>query len=201
MLSFCFVAFAAKTGLTNNFTIKKANHVSEQKINLPSLSLTHSYDEKMNKTIDCIFCKISQGTSPCHKVWENDHYLAFLSIYPNTPGITVVIPKTHQSSYLFDQSDEDMLQLMQATKAVANILVKKLDTVGRVAVVFEGYGVNHLHAKLYPLHGTKGPWREIKSTIHTRYERYPGYISSHDSFRESEEKLAALAKQLRGENY
>lgn len=41
----------------------------------------------------CIFCQIVEGKAPCHKVWEDEHHLAFLSIFPNTDGFTVVIPK------------------------------------------------------------------------------------------------------------
>ncbi|EAA8104124.1 HIT family protein, partial [Salmonella enterica] len=43
----------------------------------------------------CIFCQIVEGKAPCHKVWEDEHHLAFLSIFPNTDGFTVVIPKKH----------------------------------------------------------------------------------------------------------
>lgn len=37
----------------------------------------------------CIFCQIVEGKAPCHKVWEDEHHLAFLSIFPNTDGFTV----------------------------------------------------------------------------------------------------------------
>lgn len=50
----------------------------------------------------CIFCQIVEGKAPCHKVWEDEHHLAFLSIFPNTDGFTVVIPKKHYPSYAFD---------------------------------------------------------------------------------------------------
>ncbi|MGV3469642.1 HIT family protein, partial [Limnobacter sp.] len=53
----------------------------------------------------CIFCEIVSGQQPSHKIWEDDKYLAFLSIFPNTEGFSVVIPKKHLSSYLFDQPE------------------------------------------------------------------------------------------------
>jgi histidine triad (HIT) family protein len=148
---------------------------------------------------DCIFCKISCGSSPCYKVWENEKYLAFLFIYPNTRGLTVVIPKSHQSSYIFDQTDSNITDIMLASKKVAKILVVKFETVGRVGVVFEGYGVDHLHTKLFPLHDTKGSWREIKSEMKTIFHSYPGYISTHDVSRISDEELKDIASFLRGE--
>ncbi|TSJ80649.1 MAG: HIT family protein [Candidatus Cardinium sp.] len=149
-------------------------------------------------THSCIFCQIAAGQAPCHTIWEDVHYMAFLSIFPNTEGFTVVIPKHHLSSYIFDHASEEINGLMAAAKQVADLLVDKFPTVERTALVFEGYGVNHLHAKLIPLHGTKGDnWKRIASTIKTKFDRYPGYISSHDAERESDEKLAAIASLLK----
>ena len=53
---------------------------------------------------ECIFCKIVKGEIPCHKIWEDEKHLAFLSIYPNTNGFSVVIPKKHFPSYAFSLS-------------------------------------------------------------------------------------------------
>lgn len=44
---------------------------------------------------DCIFCKIARGEIPAHKVYEDETYLAFLDIHPQSPGHAQVIPKTH----------------------------------------------------------------------------------------------------------
>jgi histidine triad (HIT) family protein len=44
---------------------------------------------------DCVFCKIINGKIPSHKVYENEHFLAFLDINPRAPGHTQVIPKKH----------------------------------------------------------------------------------------------------------
>lgn len=146
----------------------------------------------------CIFCKIVAGLAPCHKIWEEPHYMAFLSIFPNTDGFTVVIPKHHLSSYVFDHPAEEINGLMAAAKQVSHLLVYKFSTVARVAIVFEGYGVDHLHAKLIPLHGTKdGTWKQFSTTIKTKFDKYPGYISSHDAERESDEKLAEIATLLK----
>ena len=149
-------------------------------------------------TQGCIFCQIVTGTSPCHKIWEDRDYMAFLSIFPNTEGFTVVIPKHHLSSYIFDHASEEINGLMAAAKQVSDLLVHKFPTVERTALVFEGYGVNHLHAKLIPLHGTKdGSWKRLSPPLKTKFDRYPGYISSHDAERESDEKLAEIANLLK----
>ena len=149
-----------------------------------------------------IFHKIVSGEAPCHKVWEDDNFLAFLSIFPNTEGVTVVIPKKYQLSYFASVSDNDLTALILAAKKVALILDAKLPDVGRTALVFEGYGVNYLHAKLFPMHGTVDmEWRPLESKAMSQviYTKYPGYISSHDAKPEDEKFLTDLSAYLRGE--
>lgn len=77
--------------------------------------------------MSCVFCDIVFGKSPCHKIWEDEKHLAFLSIYLNTLGFTVVIPKEHYSSYAFEQSDEVLSDLIIATKKVALLLDNAFD--------------------------------------------------------------------------
>jgi len=148
---------------------------------------------------ECVFCDIVAGTVPCHRVWENDGYLAFLSIFPNTPGVTVVIPKQHWSSYAFELPDDVLTGLVIATKRVALMLDAGLDDVGRTGMIFEGFGVDHVHSKLFPMHGTAelGGWRPIHGDIDTYFDHYEGYLSSHDCARAEDSDLAALAKAIR----
>jgi histidine triad (HIT) family protein len=42
---------------------------------------------------DTIFGKILRGELPCHKLYEDDHVLAFLDIFPVARGHCLVIPK------------------------------------------------------------------------------------------------------------
>jgi histidine triad (HIT) family protein len=42
---------------------------------------------------ETIFTKILRGDIPCHKVYEDEHVLAFLDINPIARGHTLVIPK------------------------------------------------------------------------------------------------------------
>lgn len=148
--------------------------------------------------IDCIFCSIVTGKAPAHRIWESETHLAFLSIFPNTEGFSVVIPKRHYASYIFDLPQEVMVDLVRASKEVAKLLDRKLPDVGRTGMIFEGFGVDHVHAKLFPMHGTRMEgWKPIKSNVEKYFERYEGYISSHDYKRASDEELAALAKLIR----
>lgn len=147
---------------------------------------------------DCIFCKIVSGDAPSHKVWEDPDHLAFPSIFPNTVGVSVVIPKLHHPSYVFEVPEEVVQKLINASRKVAKILDEKLDDVGRTGLVFEGFGVNHLHAKLFPMHGTKmSDWKPIESKVDKYFNLYEGYISSHNGQRVDDAELAALAAKLR----
>lgn len=148
---------------------------------------------------DCIFCKIVKKEISCYKIWEDENHLAFLSIFPNTDGFSVVIPKKHFSSYTFDLPDDVLFDLVIASKKVAKLIDSKLEDVGRTGMIFEGFGVDHVHAKLFPMHGTADmeKWKEIKSNVDKFFTKYEGYISSHDYKREDNEKLKKLAEKIR----
>lgn len=146
----------------------------------------------------CIFCDIVSGKAPSHQIWSDDEHVAFLSIFPNTEGVAVVIPKEHHASYAFALPDEKLVRLVLATKRVALLIDATLEDVGRTAMVFEGFGVDHVHAKLFPMHGTAAAqeWMKISSPIDTYFDTYEGYISSHDAARADDGQLAELAKRL-----
>ncbi|MDA8483678.1 HIT family protein [Pseudomonas resinovorans] len=147
----------------------------------------------------CIFCEISKGTAPAHIIWEDGTHMAFLSIFPNTPGVSVVIPKQHHASYAFDQSEEALSSLVIAAKKVSKLLDRALPDVARTGMILEGYGVDHLHAKLFPMHGTgkSSTFRKISSQVDKYFEKYEGYISSHDHTRADEHELMELANHIR----
>ncbi len=148
--------------------------------------------------MDCIFCQIAKGESPAHVVWEDERHIAFLSIFPNTPGVTVVITKEHYDSYAFALPDEVLAGLVLAAKTVAQKIDAAFEDVGRTGMVFEGFGVNHIHAKLFPLHGTNdSEWKQYASPVNSFFEKYPGYICSNDSVRADDASLAELAKQIK----
>ncbi len=99
---------------------------------------------------------------------------------------------------MFDLPDKVLNDLVIAVKKVAKLLDSKLSDVGRTGMIFEGFGVNHIHAKLFPMHGTKmKDWKPLKSNIDKFFVKYEGYISSHDYKREDDFKLAELAKKIK----
>lgn len=153
---------------------------------------------------DCIFCQIVAGQAPAHLIWESKNHLAFLSIFPNTPGFTVVIPKAHHGSYAFAQSDTVITELILATKKVAQILDSYFDDVSRCGMFFEGFGVDHLHSKLFPMHGTGNlaDWQMIESESFNRFfEQYPGYLCSNNSARADDAELSQLAQKIKASSH
>jgi len=148
---------------------------------------------------DCVFCKMVKGEVPVHIIWEDEKHMAFLSGWPNTDGFSVVMTKEHYPSYAFDLPDDILKNLIIATKKVAKKLDAAFDDVGRTGMFFEGFGVDHIHSKLSPMHGTGNldEWKPIESKMETFFEKYPGYLSSHDAGRADDVKLAELAKKIR----
>ena len=54
-----------------------------------------------------VFSKIVKGELPCHKIAENDDFLAFLDIFPLQVGHTLIIPNVGLD-YLFSHDDETL---------------------------------------------------------------------------------------------
>ncbi|HSX37826.1 MAG TPA: HIT family protein [Chlamydiales bacterium] len=165
---------------------------------IPILSHITTQDNMTHKN-DCIFCQIIKKETKSWVIWESPKHIAFLSIYPNMRGVTVVAPKIHRASYAFGLENEELVELLLAAKAVAKILDSKLEGVGRTALVLEGFGVDHVHAKLYPLPNTAhttSHWQPIISNNRQYFDQYPGYVSSNDSNRAPDEELDRIARIL-----
>ena len=144
---------------------------------------------------DTIFDKIVRGEIPSFKVWEDDNYLAFLTPFPNTPGFTVVIPKTNPGDYVFELDTPAYQGLMAAVQTVAKKLEKALG-VKRVALVFEGTGVAYVHAKLIPLHGELGEQTDVWSK-HTEFnEEYTGHITTVEGPKMDDDRLKEIQTKI-----
>ncbi|MEI7741974.1 MAG: HIT family protein [bacterium] len=145
----------------------------------------------------CLFCEMVAGRVFVHRVWEDDDHLAFLSSFPNTEGFTVVIPKEHYPSDVCELSYDARADLMEAAAHVAKMLNRAFADVGRTGIMFEGFGIDHVHAKLFPMHGSRQEvWAPIKSKVRTFFKKYEGFFSSNDGPPMSRERLARIAKKI-----
>src|ERR1700752_3610736 len=99
------------------------------------------------------FAKILRGEFSCHKVYEDEHVLAFLDIMPRTPGHTLVIPKAPARNIL-DVKVEDYLHVARATHKIAAAAKTVFDADGITIQQFNetagGQVVFHLHVHVIP---------------------------------------------------
>ena len=96
-----------------------------------------------------LFTRIIKGEIPCHKILEDENYLAFLDIRPINPGHTLVIPKK-EIDYIFDIDDKLLAGLMVFTKKVAG-MIRKAVPCKKVGVMVAGIEVPHAHIHLVPI--------------------------------------------------
>lgn len=74
-----------------------------------------------NKSKECIFCKITAGTLPSSKVFENDRVFAFKDISPQAPVHVLIVPKKHVNDVLDVRSEDAQIfsDLFQAAQHIA----------------------------------------------------------------------------------
>ena len=100
-----------------------------------------------------IFSKIINEEIPCYKVAENDGFLAFLDIRPNTIGHTLCIPKVEVDDIL-DLEEDRYKNLMLFSRKVAKS-IKNVIQCKKVAISVIGLEVPHVHVHLIPINEMK----------------------------------------------
>ena len=144
----------------------------------------------------CIFCEVANGKIHAYRIYEDKEFLAFLDRFPNIKGQSLVIPKTHMESYLFNLEDEFIKKYIIVVKRVSKMLEGKLGYC-RVHLVFEGTGINHVHAKLYPAIGTNN--KEFEKHVEHEaiyFDKYPGFISTVMGPEASDVDLKKIWKEI-----
>ena len=98
--------------------------------------------------MDCLFCKIVDGTIPAKPVYQDEKCLAFLDINPQAPTHFLVIPREHIASLAHAVSDHSTL-LGHLLFAAAEIARSKGLANGYRVVINSGpdggQTVDHLH--------------------------------------------------------
>jgi len=113
---------------------------------------------------DCIFCKIVSGEIPCHKVYEDKNFLAFLDIRPLNPGHAQVIPKKHYR-WVFDVPDFG--EYFEVARKVGQAAMKVLGA-NAFSLVTLGFEIQHAHIWVIPRfdddgHGNTINWMAVKN--------------------------------------
>ncbi len=122
-----------------------------------------------------IFTKIINGEIPCYKITEDENFLAFLDINPNTKGHTLCVPK-QEVNKLFDLQADTYEGLMKFSRKVAKALEKTVSC-ERIGMAVIGLEVPHVHVHLIPINEMKDMTFQHKTVV-------------------SAEEMTALAKKI-----
>lgn len=98
-----------------------------------------------------LFTRIVNGEIPCHRLAEDENYLAFLDIRPIRAGHALVIPK-QPTDYLFDLDDDLLGGLLCFARPVAKA-IQQVVPCRRIGVTVIGLEVPHCHVHLIPIDG------------------------------------------------
>jgi histidine triad (HIT) family protein len=103
---------------------------------------------------DNIFAKILRGEIPSVKVWEDDHVLAFMDVFPQSEGHVLIVSKTSTARTLLDIEPEALARLAAATQRTARAVVQALKPEGFQIMQLNGEAggqtVFHLHFHVIP---------------------------------------------------
>lgn len=134
---------------------------------------------------DNIFAKILRGEMPCHKVYEDDHTVAFLDIMPRADGHTLVVPK-RPSRNILDATPEDLAHVMSTVQTIARAGMSAFDADGVTVQHFcesaGGQIIFHTHFHVLPRHDGIAL-------------RPPGNRAPDEVLQEHAEKLRAALRQ------
>lgn len=99
---------------------------------------------------DCVFCGIASGRLPAHMVHTDADLVVFLDRQPIRPGHLQIVPRLHVES--FEALPAAVAaKVMEAGQRLARAQ-KRLYGVDRVAFLFTGGDIPHVHAHLVPMH-------------------------------------------------
>ena len=130
-----------------------------------------------------IFSRIVAGEIPCHRVAEDDRFLAFLDIMPLAEGHTLVIPKI-EVDRMWDLEPSLLGDLHIFSQNVALALEDAIPC-QRVGQAVIGLEVPHAHVHLIPLN----------RVADINFERPKLQVSQEDLAATAEKIRAAYAKR------
>lgn len=100
-----------------------------------------------------IFAKILKGEMPCVKVYEDEHVISFMDIFPQAPGHTLVVPREPVRNAL-EMTDGALQATIVRVKRIANAVKSALQPDGIVITQFNGapagQTIFHVHFHIIP---------------------------------------------------
>ncbi|MBM7047688.1 MULTISPECIES: HIT family protein [Rhizobium] len=102
-----------------------------------------------------IFAKILKGEIPSYRIYEDEHTVAFMDVMPQSPGHTLVLPKS-PSRNIFDADPAALQHTITIVQKVAIAVQEAFDADGVYIAQFNepaaGQTVFHLHFHVIPRH-------------------------------------------------
>lgn len=103
---------------------------------------------------DNVFAKILRGDLPSVKVWEDEHVLAFMDVFPQSEGHVLIIAKRSQARNILEVEPEVLSHMTSALQRLAIAVEKALKPDGVSVMQFNGEAggqtVFHLHFHIVP---------------------------------------------------
>lgn len=101
----------------------------------------------------CVFCQIAAGRIPSSRLYEDEDFIAFMDIAPQTEGHFLLVSKKHYET-LADMPDELLAKALPLAKKLARAAVSGLDVEGFNLVQnngsVAGQIVPHWHLHIIP---------------------------------------------------
>lgn len=119
-----------------------------------------------------IFTKIINGEIPCHKIYEDDKTLAFLDIYPISPGHVLVVSKAQVDH--FDDLDEENYDAVFTTVKKVSKRLKEVLGAQRACLRVEGFDVPHAHVHVIPCNTPADYYNENRMNIEPDHQALAG---------------------------
>jgi len=96
-----------------------------------------------------LFSKIIAGEIPSYKILEDEHFYAFLDVFPLVEGHVLVVPKNETNKF-FDLSDLYLQKVLLFAKPIA-AAIEKTFPCNRCGISVVGLEVPHAHLHLMPI--------------------------------------------------
>jgi histidine triad (HIT) family protein len=114
---------------------------------------------RVTEHTETIFDKILRGDVPCHRVYEDEHVLAFLDIFPLAPGHTLIIPK-ERKAFLHELSEESAAAIGRVLPRIARAVVEATGATAYNVLQNNGrpahQAIFHVHFHVIPRLGEQG---------------------------------------------
>ncbi len=130
----------------------------------------------MTYDADNPFARILRGEADAHIVHDDNHAMAFMDLMPQTPGHTLIIPRT-PAAEIFELPADDLSRVISLTQRVAKAVRQVFEPPGVMIIqlngALAGQTVFHLHFHVIPR------FEGLDMKLHARVVEHPDILAEH----------------------